>query len=190
MYSPFIIISSPSGGGKSTIIKYILQSSRRFTRAISVTTRPIRPGEKDGKDYYFVSLEEFKKKIDQKQLLEWEEVYPDIYYGTPISEIESASRQQKIIILSIDVNGAIELKKRFKESVLTIFLDIPDIDTLKARLRNRNTESSDELIKRLARVEYELQLKNQFDRVVMNDDLHMTVNQVKESIEEFCKRMS
>ncbi len=185
MHSPFVIISSPSGGGKSTIAKKILQSSRRFAKAISATTRAPRIGEKNGRDYYFLSIEEFRDKIAQKQFLEWEEVYTDKFYGTLKSEIEKLSEQKKIVIMILDINGALKLKKEFQDRVLTIFLDIPSLEILKERLQYRATESSTSLEDRLHRAKYELSYKNKFDIVIENTNLTKTVEQSIEAIDTF-----
>jgi len=185
MQSPFVIISSPSGGGKSTIAKKILQSSRRFAKAVSATTRAPRIGEKNGKDYYFLSVEEFRDKIAQKKFLEWEEVYTDKFYGTLLSEIEKLSKQKKIVILTLDIHGALKLKKEFQDRVLTIFLDIPNLEILRERLRYRATESSASLEDRLARAKYELSYKGQFDIVIENTNLTNTVEQAITAIDEF-----
>lgn len=189
MHSPFVIISSPSGGGKSTIAKKILQSSRRFAKAISATTRSPRIGEKNGRDYYFLSIKEFRDKIAQKQFLEWEEVYKDKFYGTLISEIEQLSDQNKIVILILDIHGALKLKKEFQDRVLTIFLDIPNLEILRERLQYRATESSTSLEDRLARAEYELSYKNQFDIVIPNTNLTNTVKQSIEAIDTFLHKL-
>jgi guanylate kinase len=185
MQSPFVIISSPSGGGKSTIAKKILQSSRRFAKAVSATTRVPRIGEKNGKDYYFLSVEEFRDKIAQKKFLEWEEVYTDKFYGTLLSEIEKLSKQKKIVILTLDIHGALKLKKEFQDRVLTIFLDIPNLEILRERLQYRATESSASLEDRLARAKYELSYKGQFDIVIENTNLTNTVEQAITAIDEF-----
>ncbi|MEX0595912.1 MAG: guanylate kinase [Candidatus Paceibacterota bacterium] len=182
---PLITISSPSGGGKSTVTQKILRSSRRFAKSISATTRAPRINELDGRDYYFLSLEEFKNKINKDEFLEWEEVYPDILYGTLNSEIENLTINGKVPILAIDVHGAFELKRRLGNRLLTIFLDIPSIEVLKDRLKYRATETEAELDKRLQRAEYELSYKNQFDVIIPNIKLSDTVKQSLEVIDSF-----
>jgi len=183
--SPLITISSPSGGGKSTVAQKILRSSRRFAKSISATTRAPRINEVEGRDYYFISLEEFKDKIIKDEFLEWEEVYPDIFYGTLNSEIDNIAKKRQIPILVIDVHGALELKKRLKDRLLTIFLDVPSIDVLRDRLQYRATETEAELQKRLARAEYELSFKNQFDIIIPNIQITNTVNQTIDAIYDF-----
>lgn len=188
--SPLITISSPSGGGKSTVAQKILRSSRRFAKSISATTRAPRINEVEGRDYYFISLEEFKDKIAKEEFLEWEEVYPDIFYGTLNSEIDNIAKRKQIPILAIDVHGALELKKRLKDSLLTIFLDVPSIETLKDRLQYRATETEAELQKRLARAEYELSFKNQFDIIIPNIQITNTVNQTIDAIDNFLHKFT
>lgn len=188
--SPLITISSPSGGGKSTVAQKILRSSRRFAKSISATTRAPRINEVEGRDYYFISLEEFKDKIAKEEFLEWEEVYPDVFYGTLNSEIDNIAKRKQIPILAIDVHGALELKKRLKDRLLTIFLDIPSIEILKDRLQYRATETEAELQKRLARAEYELSFKNQFDIIIPNIQITNTVNQTIDAIDNFLHKFT
>lgn len=188
--SPFIIISSPSGGGKSTITKKILHTSRRFAKTISATTRPPRAGEVDGRDYYFLSKEQFQSYIKEDKFLEWEEVYEGLCYGTLNSEIENLAQHQKVGILVLDIHGALELKKRFKHKVLTLFLDIPGMEVLKERLQYRGTESPESIQKRLDRTAYELSFKDQFDVVIPNIQVAQTVEQCMEAIEAFLHKLN
>jgi guanylate kinase len=187
--SPLITISSPSGGGKSTITQKILKSSRRFAKSISATTRAPRVNEINGRDYHFLSLEEFKAKIANNEFLEWEEVYAGIFYGTLNSEIENLAKQGKVPILAIDVNGALELKKLLGNRLLTIFLDIPNIDILRDRLKYRATENQDDLEKRLKRVEYELSYKNKFDVIIPNIVIAETVKKSLNAIDSFLHKL-
>jgi guanylate kinase len=188
--SPLITISSPSGGGKSTVTQRILRSSRRFSKSISATTRAPRINEVEGRDYYFISLEEFKDKIEKNEFLEWEEVYPDVFYGTLNSEIDNIAKRKQIPILAIDVHGALELKKRLEDRLLTIFLDVPSIDILRDRLQYRATETEDELQKRLARAEYELSFKDKFDAIIPNIKITDTVNKTIETIDDFLHKFT
>jgi len=187
---PLITISSPSGGGKSTVTQKILRSSRRFAKSVSATTRAPRINEVEGKDYYFLSLEDFKAKVTRGEFLEWEEVYPDVLYGTLNSEIDNMAKKGQTPILAIDVHGALELKKLIKDRLLTIFLDVPSIDVLRDRLKYRATESDEELEKRLARAEYELSFKNEFDVIIPNIELKDTVSQTIACIDEFLHKFS
>jgi guanylate kinase len=188
--SPLITISSPSGGGKSTVTQKILRASRRFARSISATTRDPRVNEVEGKDYHFLSLQEFQDKIAKDEFLEWEEVYPDIFYGTLNSEIDSLAKKGQIPILAIDVHGALELKKRLGHRLLTIFLDVPSIEVLRDRLKYRATETEAELDKRLQRAEYELSFKDKFDVVIPNIKLTDTVKQTLDIIDEFLHKFT
>lgn len=187
--SPLITISSPSGGGKSTITQKILKSSRRFAKSISATTRAPRVNEINGRDYHFLSVEEFKAKIANNEFLEWEEVYTGIFYGTLNSEIESIAHKGKVPILAIDVNGALELKKLLGNRLLTIFLDIPNIDILRDRLKYRATENQYDLEKRLKRVEYELSYKNKFDVIIPNIVIAETVKKSLNAIDSFLHKL-
>lgn len=188
--SPLITISSPSGGGKSTVTQKILRLSRRFARSISATTRAPRVNEVEGKDYHFLSLQEFQDKIAKDEFLEWEEVYPDIFYGTLNSEIDNLAKKGQIPILAIDVHGALELKKRLGNRLLTIFLDVPSIEVLRDRLKYRATETEAELDKRLHRAEYELSFRDKFDVVIPNIEIADTVKQTINVIDEFLHKFT
>jgi guanylate kinase len=187
---PLITISSPSGGGKSTITQKILKSSRRFAKSISATTRSPRITEIDGRDYYFLSIEEFKAKITNNEFLEWEEVYKGVFYGTLNSEIQRIVKNCKIPILTIDINGALELKKKLNNNLLTIFLDVPNIEILENRLKYRATETATELQKRLDRAKYELSFKNKFDIIIPNLEIRETVSKVIACIDDFLHKLS
>ena len=187
---PLITISSPSGGGKSTITQKILKSSRRFAKSISATTRSPRITEIDGRDYYFLSIEEFKAKITNNEFLEWEEVYQGVFYGTLNSEIQRIVQNSKIPILTIDINGALELKKKLNNNLLTIFLDVPNIEILENRLKYRATETATELQKRLNRAKYELSFKNKFDIIIPNLEIRETVSKVIACIDDFLHKLS
>jgi guanylate kinase len=188
--SPLITISSPSGGGKSTVTQKILRSSRRFARSISATTRAPRVNEVEGKDYHFLSLQEFQDKIAKDEFLEWEEVYPDIFYGTLNSEIDNLAKKGQIPILAIDVHGALDLKKRLGYRLLTIFLDVPSIEILRDRLKYRATETEADLEKRLQRAEYELSFRDKFDAVITNIEINDTVKQTLNIIDEFLHKFT
>lgn len=187
---PLITISSPSGGGKSTVTNRILKSSRRFAKSISATTRAPRVNEIDGRDYYFLSVEEFKSKIANNEFLECEEVYQGVFYGTLISEIDNLVNKGKIPILTIDIHGALDIKAKLQDRVFSIFLDIPNLDILRDRLKYRATETEEELQKRLARAEYELSFKNKFDVIIPNIELRETVSEVIACIDDFLHKLS
>jgi len=167
----------------------ILKSSRRFAKSISATTRAPRVNEINGRDYYFLSIDEFKDKIDNNEFLEWEEVYNGIFYGTLNSEIENLFNKGKIPILTIDIHGALEIKTKLQNKVLTIFLDIPNLDILRDRLKYRATETGEELQKRLDRASYELSYKNKFDVIIPNIELRKTVSEVISCIDNFLHKL-
>jgi guanylate kinase len=178
-----VVISSPSGGGKTTVIRHLLNGGdARFTRSISMTTREPRPGEVDGKDYFFVDEESFKEKIAKGELVEYEQIH-GYYYGTPKRALENQIERNLIVLMAIDVQGAFSIKKLFSRSFL-IFLEPPDLVSLKERLIGRRTETSSEMEKRLTRASDEILLGQQFDFVIVNDHLQNTVKKIKEKILE------
>jgi len=175
------VISSPSGGGKSTIIERLLRNNRNLRFSISATTRPRRKGEIEGKDYFFVDNDEFELMIKQGELIEHEKVH-QFYYGTPRRPIERFLKEGKSVILDLDVKGAVHIKKIFKEAVL-IFIKPPSIEVLKQRLMERNRESESEIKLRFERIELEMEAAQQFDYQVVNDDLEIAVRDVMAIIE-------
>lgn len=175
------VISSPSGGGKSTIIERLLRNNRNLRFSISATTRPRRKGEIEGKDYFFVDNDEFELMIKQGELIEHEKVH-QFYYGTPRRPIERFLKEGKSVILDLDVKGAVHIKKIFKEAVL-VFIKPPSIEVLKQRLMERNRESESEIKLRFERIELEMEAAQQFDYQVVNDDLEIAVRDVMAIIE-------
>lgn len=177
------IFSAPSGSGKTTILKPILEKLKdKFGFSISATTRPPREGEKDEVDYYFITPEKMRKHIANGDFLEWEEVYPGKYYGTFKSELERIWQQGKYVIFDIDVKGGVNIKNILKNQACSIFIMPPSIEELERRLRNRNTESEETLKERLLRAEMEISLSANFDYVVCNDDLDEAIAKVEEII--------
>lgn len=176
-----IIISAPSGCGKTTIAREILKKHPDFYFSVSATTRQKRENEIDGIDYHFISKSEFEKMIQQNELVEWQKIYDD-YYGTPISEIQKGSENSKAIIFDIDVLGALNIKKEFPDNTITIFIDVPSIEVLIERLKSRKTEDEETLRKRIKRVEMEMKQKKLFDFIVINEDLSTAVNEVEKII--------
>jgi guanylate kinase len=172
-----IVVSAPSGSGKTTIAKKIMEKFPFIKFSVSATTRPKRNGEIDGKDYFFLTKEEFEKKIQNGELLEWEEIYGN-YYGTLKSVVESALKNGDILLFDIDVNGAISIKKKFPDDSVLIFIKPPSIETLKERLKRRKTETEEQIKKRLERVPMELGKAEFFDYIIVNDKLENTVNAV------------
>ncbi len=179
------VLSAPSGGGKSTIVRRLLKEMENMEYSISVTTRPKRKGEINGKDYYFVSEREFKKMIENNEFLEYAVVH-NHYYGTKKSIIEEKLKAGKSILLDIDVQGAINIKKLMPDAVL-IFIDIPSLKELEKRLRNRGTDSEEVIKLRLENAKKELEYKNKYDYVVMNDNLEKCINEIKAIIKKELK---
>lgn len=180
-----IVITAPSGAGKTSIVKKLLRHFPNFAFSVSATTRDKRTGEEHGKDYYFLSHEEFKKKINEHAFAEHEEVYANQFYGTLKDEIERLWAMRKTVIFDIDVKGAENLKKQFGLHCHAIFIKPPSKETLLNRLKARSSESADSLKKRLKRAEEELTYENKFDYVVENKDFDIAYMRVKNSIVRF-----
>ena len=184
-YGKVIIVCAPSGAGKSTIVKYLLKTFRSLSFSVSVTTREIRSNEVNGKDYYFLTKEKFKKLINQEKLIEWQEVYYGDFKGTLKSEVESLILKKRNIIFDVDVQGGISLKKYFSNLGLSIFIDVSDINILKERLEIRGTDSSKAIKERIFKAREEIKLKNNFDCIVLNDDLNNALNKLKITVNNF-----
>ncbi len=180
-----IIFSAPSGAGKTTIVKHLLKSNFDLEFSISAASRKIRPNETDGKDYYFISVDDFKKKIENDEFLEWEEVYTEHYYGTLKSEVERIWAKGKHVIFDVDVVGGLNIKKYYKEKALSVFVMPPSVDHLEDRLRNRSTESEQNLKKRIEKAEHELIYADQFDVVIVNDDLKIALEEATVVVRDF-----
>lgn len=172
MAGKLVVFSGPSGAGKSTLVKHI-RANEKFNLefSISATSRPKREGEVEGKDYYFISIDDFKSRIEENQFLEWEEVYPGQYYGTLKTEVNRLKSKEKNIIFDVDVVGGSNIKRQFKEDTISIFVKPPSIETLATRLENRNTESEESKNKRLKKAKLEMTYARRFDHVVTNDEL-------------------
>ena len=177
-----LAFSAPSGAGKTTIVRSILAEFPELLFSVSATTRKKRHNEKNGVDYFFITEDEFKSKIDHNEFVEWEKVY-DYYYGTLKSYINDNINNGKSVILEIDVKGALEVKNIYPEAVL-IFITPPSFDELVKRLTNRQTEDEDDLKKRIERAKMELSLKNKFDYVIENNELDKAVSDAKSLIEK------
>lgn len=182
-----IILSAPSGSGKSTIIGKLMEDqSLNLQFSISATSRSPRGEEQHGREYYFLTKEEFESKVAANEFVEWEEVYAGTCYGTLVSEVTRITEQEHSnVIMDIDVKGALNVKKRFKDEALTIFIMPPSLDELRARLTNRATDTEESIQKRLNKAEYEMQFAPEFDRVIINDNLQDAVAEVKREIQEF-----
>lgn len=180
-----IIFSAPSGSGKSTIIGHLLKRIPNLEFSISATSRQPRSGEQNGKDYYFLSHEEFKQRVADDQFVEWVEVYQGTCYGTLKSEIDRIWQKGSTVIFDVDVIGGVSLKKIFGDKALSIFIQPPSIEVLEQRLRDRNTETEESLKKRIERAEMELQYSNQLDVVVVNDNLETAINETETIVNNF-----
>jgi guanylate kinase len=181
-----IVFSAPSGSGKTTIVRYLLkQKELNLEFSISATSRAKRGEEENGKDYYFLTFEEFKKKIKNNEFLEWEEVYRDNFYGTLKTEVERIWAKGKHVIFDIDVSGGLRIKRKFPEETLAIFVKPPSIDELKIRLKNRKTESSDKINMRIAKASAELATAPLFDKVVINDELDHALEESYKLVSNF-----
>jgi len=180
-----IILSAPSGSGKSTIISHILEKGLPLEFSISATSRPPREKEKEGKEYYFLTPEEFKRKIQENLFLEYEEVYPDCFYGTLKSEVEDKLEQGKNIILDVDVAGGLNIKKIYGSNALLIFIRPPSIEELQRRLEKRGTETEEVIRDRISKAAYELELASQYDTVIVNNDLATAIEETILIINKF-----
>lgn len=183
-----IVFSAPSGSGKTTIVRHLLdQDELNLAFSISATTRETRGQEVNGEDYYFISPKQFENHINQDDFLEWEEVYTDNFYGTLKKEVYRIWAQKKHIIFDIDVVGGLNIKKKYPERTLAVFVEPPSIEALKNRLQNRKTESIEKLEMRLKKAEIELATAPQFDHVLINDNLDLALSQAEELVAKFIK---
>ncbi|KUG26636.1 guanylate kinase [hydrocarbon metagenome] len=174
------VFSAPSGSGKTTIIRKILDEYNELVFSISATTRKRRGAEIEGKDYFFISEDEFLKKIENDEFIEWEKFY-DYYYGTLKRFVENQLQIHHSVLLEVDVKGALKIKEKYPNSIL-IFIAPPNKEVLKERLINRKTETKEDLLKRIKRAEMELEYKDKFDYVVINNELNDAIEQVKKII--------
>lgn len=181
-----IVFSAPSGSGKTTIVRHLLEQEQlNLEFSISATSRDPRGEEQHGKDYYFISLEEFKQHIKDEDFLEWEEVYRDNFYGTLKKEVHRIWALGKHVIFDIDVVGGLRIKKKFPERTLAVFVKPPSVDELKIRLKKRMTESEDKINMRIAKASVELATAPQFDHTILNDDLSKALKEARALVKEF-----
>ena len=188
MSGKLIILSAPSGAGKSTLVQYLLGCGFDMEFSISATSRAPRGAEKHGVDYYYLTPEEFRQKVDNQEFLECEEVYQNCYYGTLRSEVERITAQGKNIVFDVDVVGGLNIKKEFGDQALALFIAPPSIDELHKRLVSRGTDSAEMIEKRIGKAEFEMSFAPKFDIVVVNDNLELAKAEAERSIRDFLKK--
>ncbi|MBL7947729.1 MAG: guanylate kinase [Bacteroidia bacterium] len=187
MQGKLLLFCGPSGSGKTTIVRHLLDTDPRLAFSISATTRPKRETETDGVDYHFISVNEFKRRIDAGEFVEWEEVYKDRFYGTLRSEVDRLWRENKVVVFDVDVEGGLQLKKTFGELLLAVFVMPPSVEALHQRLTARQSETPESLKARVAKAEHELTYAFRFDRVIVNDTLEHALEEAKQVVSEFIR---
>lgn len=185
MNNKLIIITAPSGAGKTSITRYLLNTFPQLSFSISAATRPQRNYETNGKDYYFISPEEFQEKIRAGEFAEWEMVYEGKYYGTLKSELQRIWNNNQIPVLDIDVKGAIHVQQQYPNSTLSIFIEPPSVEELKRRLQSRGTETLETLEARVNKASYEISFKHHFNEIIVNEDLEKACEQANGIITRF-----
>ncbi|WP_374505263.1 guanylate kinase [Flavobacterium sp.] len=186
MKGKLIVFSAPSGSGKTTIVRHLLaQADLNLEFSISAATREARGEEVNGKDYYFMSLDQFKQHIKNEDFVEWEEVYRDNFYGTLKSEVERIWAKGKNVIFDIDVAGGLRIKSKFPEETLAVFVKPPSVDELKRRLKERSTESEEKINMRIAKAHVELATAPQFDVIIKNYDLEVALDEAYQLVKKF-----
>lgn len=187
-YNKIILITAPSGSGKTSIVKYLMGRIPNLAFSISATTRPKRHNEQDGVDYYFLSEDEFKDRIHKKEFLEWEMVYEGKYYGTLKSEMTRIWSEGKIPVLDIDVQGAIHVQQQYPVNTIALFIQAPSIEDLKTRLLKRGSENEESLKARLDKSSYEMSFKNHFENIIINKDFDVACKETENILTEFIKK--
>lgn len=185
MKGKLIIFSAPSGSGKSTIINYLIEQGLDFAFSVSATSRAPRGQEKHGVEYYFLSPEEFKERIEKEHFVEYEEVYDNLFYGTLVEEVNAKLDKGQNMLFDVDVKGGVNIKKFYGDQALSLFIQPPSIESLRTRLEGRQTDTQEMIEKRLAKAEYELTFANQFDKVIINDDLETAQKETESLVREF-----
>jgi len=183
-----IIFSAPSGSGKTTLVRHVLKTfPQHIEFSISATSRPRRGVEENGKDYYYLSVDEFKQKVTNNEFLEWEEVYAGTHYGTLRAEVERIWARGKAVIFDIDVEGGLNLKSQFGENALAVFVMPPSIKILEERLRSRSTDSPDSIARRIGKAEKELKTAELFDVFILNENLETACAKAEDLVKQFLK---
>ena len=185
MPGKLLIFSAPSGAGKTTIVKHLIEQNFNLEFSISACSRLKREGEVDKVDYYFLSVDEFKQNIKDNKFIEWEEVYKTHFYGTLKSEVERIWSKGNNAIFDVDVKGGLNIKKQYGDKALAVFVMPPSIEELKNRLLLRSTDSIENINKRIEKAEYEISFADKFDKIIVNDDLETTLSKAKKIVEEF-----
>ncbi|GHT92973.1 MULTISPECIES: guanylate kinase [unclassified Hydrotalea] len=180
-----IIITAPSGAGKTSITRYLLAKYPKLAFSISATTRSPRSNEQNGKDYYFISINNFQEKIKANEFVEWEMVYEGKYYGTLHAEIERIWQEGKVPVLDIDVKGAIHVQQQYPNNTLSIFIEAPSLDDLKKRLESRGTETPDSIATRMNKARYEISFKHHFNIGIVNKELEQACREAETAIRQF-----
>jgi guanylate kinase len=181
-----VIIAAPSGAGKTSVTKHLLKTfPSKLVFSVSCATRPPRGSEKHGVDYYFISADEFRRRIDNNEFAEWEMVYHDKYYGTLKSELERIWKQRKAPLLDVDVKGGIHIQELYREHSLSLFIEPPSIEELERRLKARGTETQESLKARVSKAAFELTFKDQFDHIILNDKLERACAEAATLIRNF-----
>jgi guanylate kinase len=180
-----IIITAPSGAGKTSITRHLLEQFPQLAFSVSASTRSARGEEQDGVDYYFISTQSFQHKIQENEFVEWEMVYEGKYYGTLKNELTRIWNNQQIPVLDIDVKGAIHVQQQFPNSSMSVFIDPPSVDELRRRLDSRGTETTESLQARVNKASYEISFKHQFNHVIVNDDLEKACLRACELVRAF-----
>ena len=185
MAGKLIIFSAPSGAGKSTLVRHLLQKDFNLEFSISATSRKPRGTEVHGKEYYFLSADEFREKISKSEFVEYEEVYADCFYGTLKNEVDRIISQDKNVIFDVDVVGGLNIKKQYGNSALAVFIAPPTVEALEERLNSRATDSPEMIEQRINKAEYEMSFAPQFDKIIVNDDLKEAQDELEKVLTEF-----